>query len=66
MKTVFGLIVCVLCLWFIITASHEDKYVMRDGCVYHFTQDWNGISVDGNYTKVTCDSTKFHKYRITK
>ena len=66
MKTVFGIIVCVLCLDFVITASHEDKYVVSNGCIYHFTKDWNGIRVASNYTKVTCDSTHFYKYQITE
>lgn len=45
----------------------EDKYVMRDGCIYHKTKELVGggeITFDIEYTLVTCDSTQFHKYTI--
>ena len=65
-KGILMIIAGVLCIWAVAEMSSKDKYVMRDGCLYHFTQEYNGVSVDGNYTKVTCDPLEFEKYHIEK
>ena len=61
---IISLIVAVLCLLALIEFSREDKYIMRDECVFHETREWTGDGISVNYTPVTCDTAKFYKYHI--
>jgi hypothetical protein len=68
-ETISGLIILAAVFfvgYVMIQVNTEDKYVMRDGCVYHKTTELSGDDFETNYTLVTCDSTKFHKYTIEK
>jgi len=62
-ETVASIFIIVGCLFVVIGLSHEDKYQIRDGCMYHITKDWNGIDTDQSTTLVTCDESEFHKYK---
>ena len=50
--------------YLMIKINTEDKYVIRDGCVYHKTTELSGDDFQTNYTLVTCDSVEFHKYEL--
>lgn len=66
-ETITGLIILVVVFtigYFFIWIGSEDKYVMRDGCIYHKTKEFVGEGFDIEYTPVTCDSSQFHNYTI--
>ena len=62
-------IMCVIAfitLFFLFETSKEDYYIVRDNCLYHFTQRYNGTNIESHYTKVTCDTLEFKNYVIKK
>jgi len=64
-KTIFVIIVMIIC-FLILFSAEEDKYIIRDGCIYHKTKEWTGDGFSINRTKVTCDKLQFKKYKIEK
>jgi hypothetical protein len=58
------IIVCLVLVAVMNWAGSYDKYVMRDGCVYHKTKEMAGESFDIEYTLVTCEENEFYKYEI--
>lgn len=62
-----GIVIIIVCLLLVVVlnwAGSYDKYVMRDGCVYHKTKEMAGDDFDISYTLVTCDENEFYKYEI--
>lgn len=42
----------------------EDKYIIRDSCIYHKTAENIGGQLFVNYTLTTCDEKQFNQYKI--
>jgi len=66
-KTLSGIAILAIVIGIMIFrnwAGSYDKYVMRDGCIYHKTKELAGDEFDISYTKVTCDESEFYKFKI--
>ena len=63
-KIIGSILLVFILLFLLVEVSHKDYYVIRDNCLYHFTQEFNGVNIDGNYTLVTCNKEEFKNYAI--
>lgn len=62
---IFAIIIAIAIIYIIAAVGEEDKYVLRDGCIYHKTKEYVGEGgFDVEYTLVTCEEGEFHKYTV--
>jgi hypothetical protein len=60
-----AIIIAIILISIVAAAGEEDKYVLRDGCIYHKTKEFIGEGgFDVEYTLVTCEEGEFHKYTV--
>ena len=64
-KGIAAIVIAIAIIYIIAAIGEGDKYVIRDGCVYHKTKEYVGEGgFDVQYTQVTCEESEFHKYTI--